>query len=131
MQQPRSIGKTLVVVGINIPIALLHFVTGPGYRGPFPGFVNGHMLNILIPLGFYFLLCLNEYSILRHSLVKGGLMFAVGSGVEIAQYFGVPLLGRTFDPWDFFMYGLQFFKIIPLHSQLFSRDPQSFRKIRA
>ena len=26
--------------------------------------------------------------------------------VEVAQYFGVPLLGRTYDPLDFLMYAL-------------------------
>jgi len=33
-------------------------------------------------------------------------VFAVGAVVEIAQFFGVPIFGRTFDPLDFVMYGL-------------------------
>jgi O-antigen/teichoic acid export membrane protein len=32
------------------------------------------------------------------------LVFGIGASVEIAQFFGVPLLGRTFDPLDFVMY---------------------------
>jgi hypothetical protein len=96
----------VVIVVINVTIALLHFVTGSDYRGPFPEFVNGYLLDILIPFGFYFLLSLSEVPPLRSWVVRSLVMFAVGSCVEIAQFFGVPLFGRTFDPLDFAMYGL-------------------------
>lgn len=32
-------------------------------------------------------------------------MFGFGCGVETAQYVGIQLLGATFDPLDFAMYG--------------------------
>jgi hypothetical protein len=38
--------------------------------------------------------------------VKALLVFAVSSATEVAQAFGVPLLGGTFDPLDFVMFGL-------------------------
>jgi hypothetical protein len=99
--------KYLVVFGIVIPVALLHFVTGPGYKGPFPVFVNGYMIDILLPTAAYFLLVFLEPQVplLRRWYAKSALVFAFGAGVEIAQFFGLPVLGRTFDPLDFAMYG--------------------------
>ena len=102
----RVLCKKIVIVSVVIPIALLHFFTGSNYRGPYPGFVNGYLLDILVPFAFYFLLCLNEFSLLRSWIVKSLLVFGVGSAVEIAQFFGVPIFGRTFDPADFIMYGI-------------------------
>jgi hypothetical protein len=102
----RMLRKKIVVVSVVIPVALLHFLTGSNYRGPYPGFVNGYLLDILLPLAFYFLLCLGKFSLLRSWAVKGILVFGVGAVVEIAQFFGVPIFGRTFDPMDFVMYGL-------------------------
>jgi hypothetical protein len=103
--QTRS-ARTVVVVAINLAIAGVHFITGPGYRGPFPAFVNGHLLNILIPFGFYLLLCLNPSGPLRHWAVRAALVFGAASAVEVAQGLGLEVLGRTFDPLDFVMYGL-------------------------
>ena len=110
-----------VVVAVNIPIALLHFVTGSNYTGPYPEFFNGYLLDILVPLAFYLLLCPQEYSILRHWMVKGALVFGAGASVEIAQFFGAPLLGRTFDPLDFVMYGIGVMLAAILDSILFPR----------
>ena len=86
-----------------IPIALLHFFTGSNYSGPYPEFVNGYLIDILLPFGLYFLLCLDRIPI-KSWIVKSALVFGIGASVEIAQFFGVPLLGRTFDPLDFVMY---------------------------
>jgi len=103
----RVLSKKVVIVSVVIPIALLHFVTGSNYRGPYPGFVNGYLLDILVPFAFYFLLCLDEFSLLLRSwIVKSTLVFGVGASVEIAQFLGVPIFGRTFDPLDFTMYGI-------------------------
>lgn len=99
-------GKVAFAVAANIAIALLHFITGPQYRGPFPAFVNGHLLNLLIPFGLYLLLSLNPSGPLRHWWVRAGLVFGAASAVEVAQGLGLEVLGRTFDPLDFAMYGL-------------------------
>jgi hypothetical protein len=98
--------KRLLVTAIAVSVGLLHFVTGPSYRGPYPEFVNGYLIDILLPLALYFLLCLVELSFLKSWFVKAILVFGVGFSVEVAQYFGVPLLGRTYDPLDFLMYAL-------------------------
>jgi hypothetical protein len=56
----------------------------------------------------YFLVSLNDMRIrfLRDWRVKAVLVFGVASSTEILQAFGVPLLGRTFDPLDFVMFGV-------------------------
>jgi hypothetical protein len=102
----RDRRKTLVVVCIVVPIAMLHFFTGSAYNGPFPEFVNGYLLDILVPLAFYLLLVLPETRLLGPWSVKALLVFGAGACVEIAQYFGAPILGRTFDPLDFAAYAL-------------------------
>jgi glycopeptide antibiotics resistance protein len=79
------------------------------------------LLNILVPFGLYFLLCLSEVSLLRSWIVKSILVFGAASFVEIAQFFGVPLLGRTFDPLDFVMYGLGVILAAILDTTLFPR----------
>ena len=100
----QMLRKKIVIVSMVIPVALLHFITGSNYRGPYPGFVNGYLIDILLPLALYFLLCLSGLSLLRSWAVKGILVFGVGAVVEVAQFFGVPIFGRTFDPLDFVMY---------------------------
>lgn len=95
-----------MIVVIMIAIALLHFVTGSRYSGPFPVFVNGYLIDILLPFGLYLLLCLNDNALLESWFTKGFLIFIAAFLVEMAQYRGIPLFGRTFDPVDILMYGL-------------------------
>jgi hypothetical protein len=113
--------KRVVIGGIVLSVALLHFVTGKKYGGPYPGFVNGYLLDILVPFSFYFLFCVIESSLLRTWFVKGALVLGTSSFVEIAQFFGVPLFGRTFDPMDFFMYGVGIMAAILLDTVVFVR----------
>jgi hypothetical protein len=113
--------KTLLVVCVVVPIALLHFFTGSAYHGPYPEFVNGYLLNILVPLSFYLLLCLPEAPQLRPWQVKAVLIFGAASAVEIAQFLGLPVLGRTFDPRDFAAYGLGVVLAVLLDVVLFPR----------
>jgi hypothetical protein len=107
-EEQRNIRITILIVCVNLPIALLHFVTGSHYAGPFPGFVNGYLIDILLPFGFYFLLCPSEKKLkfLKPWYVKSALVFLAGSIVEMSQFFGIPIFGETFDPLDFVMYGL-------------------------
>ncbi len=60
----------------------------------------------IIPFGMYFLLCLEDTWVrfLRDWRLKALLVFGVASFTEVLQAFGVPLLGRTFDPLDFAMF---------------------------
>lgn len=118
--QPR-IQKSFLVVAIMISIALLHFVTGSQYQGPFPLFVNGYMIDLLLPFGLYLLLSTSDIPLLRYWAVRGLAVFAVGLVVELAQYQGIHLLGSTFDPLDIMMYSLGVLLAISCDQLLFPR----------
>ena len=101
-----TIRKKVVISSINILIALIHFFTGSNYKGPFPEFINGYLLDILVPFGFYFLFCLIKFPLLKSWIIRSIFVFGVASFVEILQFLGVPIFGRTFDPVDFVMFGI-------------------------
>ena len=100
------INRKVVVVLIAVVVGLLHFVTGPGYRGPVPVFVNGYMIDILLPFAMVLVLGIANQSVLRSGVARGGFVFAIGVVTETLQYFGVPIFGRTFDPLDYLMFGV-------------------------
>ena len=100
------INRKVIVVFIAIVVGLLHFITGPGYRGPCPAFVNGYMIDILLPFAMYLVLGVAQQSILRSRLARGVFVFSIGAVTETLQYFGVPIFGRTFDWLDYLMFAL-------------------------
>ena len=102
----RSRGKRVLVVCIVVPVGLLHFFTGRAYNGLWSQLVNGYLMDVLVPLAFYLLLCLPEIPQLKPWPVKALLIVGAAASVEVAQFFGAPILGQTFDPLDFLMYGL-------------------------
>jgi cytosine/uracil/thiamine/allantoin permease len=122
-----SRGRTVVAVVIQLLIALTHvFRPGSHLRGQLHVLYYSYFSDIVIPFGFYFLLCPVEdqvRAILRSDapeVVKrkastaltflGGwrwkavLVFGIASFTEVLQALGVPLFGRTFDPLDFAMF---------------------------
>jgi hypothetical protein len=106
MQQtpPANRVKVAASVVIALPVALLHFVTGPDYSGPFPVFVNGYLIDLVLPLAAYFLLAPQTLPILRHPAINAGAVFGFGLLVEFSQLVGINLFGSTFDPLDIAMY---------------------------
>jgi len=105
---PTAGGRTAIVVGLLLVIALIHvFRVGSYLRGSLFELYYGYFSDIVIPFGVYFLLCVKDASFrwLRHWYAKALLVFVVASAAEVMQAFGVPLLGRTFDPLDFVMFG--------------------------
>ena len=97
--------KKLVTTFIALAIGLLHFVTGENYRGPFPIFVNGYLIDILLPMTTYLLMGLIEVKIIHHPIFRAAAVFLFGCAVETSQYFGRPFFGSTFDPLDILAYG--------------------------
>jgi len=75
----------------------------------------------LVPFAFYFLLAPQEVPLLKPWPVKAVLVFGAAASVEIAQFFGLPVLGRTFDPLDFVMYGLGVLLAALLDTRVFPR----------
>jgi len=99
------INRKVIVVFIAVVVGLLHFLTGPRYRGPFPTFVNGYMIDILLPFAMYLVLGVSKQSILRSGIARGVFVFSIGAITETLQYFGVPIFGQTFDLLDYLMFG--------------------------
>ena len=104
----NMICRTAVVASILLIIALVHiFRVGTYLKGLMFTLYYSYFSDIIIPFGMYFLLCLEDMFIrfLRDWWVKALLVFGVASATELLQAFGVPLLGGTFDPLDFVMFG--------------------------
>lgn len=91
-------------MAICLAVGGLHFVTGPQYKGPFPAFVNGCLIDILLPFAMYLLLGIPNLKFFRREAVRFVLVFCVGAVTETLQYLGVPIFGRTFDPLDYVMF---------------------------
>jgi hypothetical protein len=96
--------KLFICIAIMVPVALLHFVVGPHYRGPHREFVNGYLIDILLPFAIYFLLTIPQSIMARNWLLRAGIVFMVGAAVETSQYFDLAIFGQTFDPLDYVMY---------------------------
>jgi len=73
---------------------------------PQAAFVNGYMIDILLPFAMFLLLGVAKQSILRNGIARGIFVFAIGAVTETLQYFGVPIFGRTFDLLDYLMFGV-------------------------
>ena len=106
MKNPKSL---ILIVAVSLLIGGLHFVLGPGYEGWFRPFVTGYLMDLLLPMDVYLLsqVALRKHYRLSRSRWYGALgTFAMGIAVELLQFKGVPLFGRTFDPLDLLMYAL-------------------------
>ena len=95
-----------VIVVLALLVGALHFVAGPGYRGPLKSFVSGYLINLLLPLVLYLLLSLVDRPVVLTRVVRSVMVLAIGVTVEVLQSLGVPLFGSTFDPLDLVMYVL-------------------------
>lgn len=106
--KPTARGRTAVIVGILLVIALIHlFRVGTYLSGSLFELYYGYFSDIIVPFGMYFLLCVKDTSfrLLRHWCITALLVFIVASAAEVMQAFGAPLFGRTYDPLDFVMFG--------------------------
>jgi len=100
-------GRAAVVVSILLLIVLVHvFRLGTYLRGSLHALYYSYFSDVVIPFYMYFLMCLTDAHVrfLRDWRLKAMLVFGVASFTEVLQAFGVPLLGRTFDPLDFVMF---------------------------
>ena len=101
--------KILIVILIEVTIALIHvFRLGQLFSGLGYNLYYSYFSDIVIPIGAYFLLTLNEstFPFLHKWFIKAGIIFAFTTFAEICQLFGIEILGVTFDPIDILMYGI-------------------------
>jgi hypothetical protein len=96
--------KRIVITLIALTVAALHFLTGENYRGPFPAFVNGYLIDILLPMTLFLLMGLFQNKIIRSTTFRACAVFGFGCFVEASQYFGRPFFGSVFDPFDILAY---------------------------
>lgn len=101
--------RTAIVVIIAVAVGLLHIVTGPNYKGPFPLFVNGYLIDILLPFSMYLVAGLVKHPLLSVNYFRAMAVVVIGFTVETLQYFNIEILGRTFDPLDYLMYAIGVF----------------------
>lgn len=98
--------KKVVIVAIALFVGSLHFVTGPNYEGPARAFVNGYLIDLLLPFAVFLLTGLFEHPLVRPAWIRGVAVLGVGAAAETLQAVGVRALGSTFDPLDYLMYAI-------------------------
>ena len=105
----RFAARRGVVLGINLLIAAAHVIgIGRYLQGELSALYSSYFSDIVIPFGYYFLLFLPESRrrFLSRWETKAAIVFLLPSAAETLQYFGVPVLGSTFDPLDYVMYAI-------------------------
>jgi hypothetical protein len=113
----------IVPIAVMLFIAAIHiFRIGTYFSGKLFILYYSFFSDIVIPIGIYFLLCMDAVFIprLKNWKTKAAVVFVIAAATEIAQAFGIPLLGNTFDPLDFVMFGVGIFIAVGL-DKLFSR----------
>ncbi len=114
--------RRAVVVGINLAIAAMHVAPlGRGLRGHAHAFYHGYFSDLLIPFGFYFLLAQVDHPVLRRWEARFFITVLVPSIAETCQYFGVPVLGSTFDVLDYLMYAFGALTAVVVDRQVLAR----------
>jgi hypothetical protein len=101
--------KMAVAIVVILLIAAIHiFRVGSYLSGRLFIFYYSFFSDIVIPIAIYFLLCINDITLpfLKGWMTKAILVFLIAIATEIAQGFGIPLLGNTFDILDFVMFGI-------------------------
>jgi len=96
--------RRIVISCIALTVGAIHFIKGENYEGPFPIFVNGYLLDILLPMTLYLLMSLFQAKLIRSTLFRTCSVFGFGCIVEASQYIGYPILGSTFDSLDIIAY---------------------------
>jgi hypothetical protein len=125
MSNPIGFSRRLAVIfSIVILIAVVHiFRIGSYLKGELYDLYYSYFSDLVLPFGCYFLLCADELwmPILGRWEAKSASAFLIPSIAETCQYFGIPVLGSTFDPLDYLMYGIGAISAAVVDTQVFSR----------
>lgn len=117
-----NVPRKPVVIFLCIAVAALHLFTGPSYSGPARPFVTGYLIDLMLPFSSVLLLGVDPGvdRLLRSPVIRAFLVFLLGASVELAQFLGVPLFGRTFDPLDLVMYAVGVVAAVAFEHLVFS-----------
>ncbi|MBI5935512.1 MAG: hypothetical protein HY867_17560 [Chloroflexi bacterium] len=105
-----NLSKLFILIAIPLGIAL--FLENFHYGAYFePGglacrLYASYFTDLIQPFGLYFILCMFEGLIpsLKSWWGKALIVFLIPAGMEILQGFGLDILGRGFDGFDFLAY---------------------------
>ena len=117
----RPVTKKLTVTIMALAVAALHFLKGGNDQGPFSIFVNGYLIDVLLPMVLFLLVGLIENRLIRSTLFRACAVFGFGCIVEASQYLGYPIFGTTFDPLDILAYAVGVLLGILLDELVFPR----------
>jgi hypothetical protein len=123
-----------VIVSMMLLIALAHIIDiGRHLQGTLFNLFKSYFSDIVLPFGFYFLLSMEEQriSVLKRWEAKLVIMFVIPSIAETCQYFGIPVLGSTFDPLDYLMYAIGATFAAIVDTQVFPRILNFWAKEKA
>lgn len=98
--------RKIIITFIALTVGALHFITGERYQGPFPNFVNGYLIDILLPMTLFMLMGLFQNRMIRSTFFRAGAIVGFGCFVEASQYFGRPIFGSTYDLLDIVAYAV-------------------------
>ncbi len=125
MSSAKSLpGRRAVIVCIMLLIAAAHVIGFGRYlQGEYYRLYCSYFSDIVMPFGFYFLFCQAELQgpVLRRWETKLALTFLLPAIAETCQFFGIPVLGSTFDPLDYLMYAIGASAAAVVETQVFSR----------
>ena len=99
--------RRAVILSAMVLIAAVHLLRiGSHLQGKLYALYYGYASDILLPFGFYLLLCAAEEQIhfLKDWRIKLAMAFLLPAGAETLQAMRIPALGSTFDPFDYAMY---------------------------
>ncbi len=115
--------RLVVIYSIVALVAVAHILRLGSYlQGALYNFYYSYFSDFILPFTFYFLLCgLEQIPLLRRWEAKFAIAFLIPSIAETCQYFGIPVLGSTFDPLDYLMYGLGALSAAIFDTQVLSR----------
>ncbi len=116
--------RRAVIVGIALSVAAAHIIgLGRFLHGPLRVLYSGYFSDLVIPFTFYFLLTAAQVRTpaLGRWQTRFGISVVLPSICETCQYFGIPLLGSTFDVLDYVMYGVGALTAVVVDTQLLAR----------
>jgi len=116
--------RLAVILSIVLLTAAIHiFRPGSYLQGEWYNFYYSYFSDFILPFACYFLLCMPApyIPILRRWEVKFALALLIPSIAETCQYFGIPVLGATFDLLDYFMYCIGALTAVVIDTQVFAR----------